>query len=395
MGGGQHAGDRDRDDVGEPGSRQRAVRLLEATRRRGGRRREHRRLRATGPELVCRELLAIDELLLTEADAERHDLDAPTLHEIIGKITRAVRDDADACAGRGGSWVPRNWVWGVGHGPRTYPGSRGWTCLRLQYRLGVRTGFEHRASRLHHRFGGVRGDRDTDVIERRLRAASILPAPATPPDVAVPPRREHERGAAGDHLAQPGEPGHAGLEDHRIGERLAVWRQHVDLDRERPVGPGSDRYIDEHRLAWRNRNEGVGFGEGQLRGPDVDEHVERLVVGVLEAQSKPARRAREPERLGVGRDDRAEHPLDLGVRGVKPLERRRVVDRGRHDTTEVGVPLAGTRRVRQHALRVRGVDAGLGDPGEALGEVGAGRRRQLDRRRRPADERAVDDSGQP
>ena len=111
MGRRQRAGDRDRDDIGEPARRQRAVRLLEATGRRRGSRREHGRLGAPGPELVRRELLAIDELLLAEADAERDDFDAPPLDEVIGKIARAVRDDADACAGRGRSWVPRYWVW--------------------------------------------------------------------------------------------------------------------------------------------------------------------------------------------------------------------------------------------------------------------------------------------
>ena len=54
-----------------------AVRLLEAARRGCRRRRQLRRRRAAGPELGRRQLLAVDELLVAEADAQRHDLDAP------------------------------------------------------------------------------------------------------------------------------------------------------------------------------------------------------------------------------------------------------------------------------------------------------------------------------
>ena len=80
--------------LGEP-----AVGLLEAARRRGGGRRQLRRRRAAGPELGRRQLLAVDELLVAEADAERHDLDAPARDELGGEVAGAVGDDADRCRG--------------------------------------------------------------------------------------------------------------------------------------------------------------------------------------------------------------------------------------------------------------------------------------------------------
>ena len=89
---------RDGDDAGRAPVGEAAVRLLEAARRRRGRRRQLRRRRAAGPELVGGQLLAVDELLVAEADAERHDLDAPALGELGGQVAGAVGDDADASA---------------------------------------------------------------------------------------------------------------------------------------------------------------------------------------------------------------------------------------------------------------------------------------------------------
>ncbi len=85
----------DGDDAGRPAVDEAPVRLLEAARRRRGRRRQLRRGGAAGPELVGAQLLAIDQLLVAEADAERHDLDPPALGELGGQVARAVGHHAD------------------------------------------------------------------------------------------------------------------------------------------------------------------------------------------------------------------------------------------------------------------------------------------------------------
>ena len=94
----QRAGDRDDDDAGGAPVGEAAVGLLEAAGRRRGRRRQLGRRRAAGPELGRRQLLAVDQLLVAEADAERDDLDAPLLDEVVGEVAGAVGDDADGRA---------------------------------------------------------------------------------------------------------------------------------------------------------------------------------------------------------------------------------------------------------------------------------------------------------
>ena len=97
---------------GRPTRRERAVGLLEPPRRGSGGARQLRRARAPGPELVGAELLAVDELLVAETDAQRHDLDAGGAGDLVGQVARAVGDDADVAAGgrgRGGGRL------GLGH----------------------------------------------------------------------------------------------------------------------------------------------------------------------------------------------------------------------------------------------------------------------------------------
>ena len=55
---------------------------------------QHRRGRDLAPELLVRELDAVDELLVAEADRQRHDLDAERVGAGLREIAGAVGDDA-------------------------------------------------------------------------------------------------------------------------------------------------------------------------------------------------------------------------------------------------------------------------------------------------------------
>ena len=150
-----------------PRSARRAVGLLEPARRRRGRRGQLRRRRAAGPELGGRQLLAVDELLVAEADAQRHDLDAPALGELVGQVAGAVGDDAD-----------RRYVLSsrVGHA----------TVRRLPavWRSGDDLG------RVGRRRVGT--ERSSPACRRSSRDRGQA-APAAPAEVPVPPRQQHER----------------------------------------------------------------------------------------------------------------------------------------------------------------------------------------------------------
>ena len=65
-------------------------RAFEGSRRGGGRLGEDIRVGQAAPELVGAELLAVDELLVAEADRERHDFDAVPLDQVVGQVALSV-----------------------------------------------------------------------------------------------------------------------------------------------------------------------------------------------------------------------------------------------------------------------------------------------------------------
>ncbi len=82
--------------VGEP-----SVGVLEPSHR-WGRGLWERRIRGESlPEVVDAQLLAIDQILLAEADGQRDHGDPVSGEEIVGEVARRVRDDADHGASRG------------------------------------------------------------------------------------------------------------------------------------------------------------------------------------------------------------------------------------------------------------------------------------------------------
>ena len=92
----QCTAERHRDDAGGAFVGELAVRLLELAGRRCGRLGQRRRRRAARPELGRREVAAVDELLVADADRQRHDLDPELVGDALREIAGGVGDDADA-----------------------------------------------------------------------------------------------------------------------------------------------------------------------------------------------------------------------------------------------------------------------------------------------------------
>ena len=78
----------DHDDAGRAVVGELPVRLLELAGRRGCGLGQRGRLRRAGPELGDRELVAVDELVVAEADGERHDRDAVLIGDRLGQVAR-------------------------------------------------------------------------------------------------------------------------------------------------------------------------------------------------------------------------------------------------------------------------------------------------------------------
>ena len=194
---------------------------------------------APGPELVGAELLAVDELLVAETDAQRHDLDARGAGDLVRQVARAVGDDADVAAGGRGRDGGRL---GVGH------------VVTLPRRSGR--------------------------AERRRRAACRVRRRCD-----EPPRRQHEDGAHGDDAAEPGESGDARLEHDRtvdecasrpgLCSRISI----VDVPLERPAP--ARRVVDE---AAGTVTVCSPFGKGQLRRAHLQRDGQRHVGAVVELE---------------------------------------------------------------------------------------------------------------
>src|SRR5581483_3431110 len=95
VGGREGTRERAHDDAGAPGGGGPAVRLLERARRRGGGLRQDGRVLDAGPELLGREVTAVDELLLTEADGERYHVDPELVGQRRRQVAGAVGDHSD------------------------------------------------------------------------------------------------------------------------------------------------------------------------------------------------------------------------------------------------------------------------------------------------------------
>ena len=81
---------------------------------------------------------------------------------------------------------------------------------------------------------------------------------------------------------------------------------------------------------------------------------------------------------GSGIVDAAMDGGDLLVDGGQPGVDRGVVDGGRHELVELGVPRLGAGLVDEHGAGAGGAEAGEVDPLDACGEVDPGRRREPD-----------------